>query len=388
LLPLLVKSQSAKQIVDRYISASGGIEKWNEIISCKENTLVWQNLNFMGIPDSLKSSIEKITPTKHEITKAHPNFETDRIISPDGSVSIIYNNDKNSGISTAGMFFPSPAQKFVVIAMPLNILLLQKKGLLKFIGNLNILDRQCFVLEGPYNPDSAEQVRFFFDRESGLLLAIKNFNQTRIRTTFFSDYQKTQELNIPFSRESYSDEILYYREIIQEIEFNPSLDKSQFYYRNKVEKAEGRTIPESKINSSFNGDLNTLIKSNYKNKRVLIDIWATWCAPCKIEFKKYDSLFYKALTEMEINLLFIRIDKTSNLKAWRKDINRFGLNGDHILAGSKLLESLRVVVFKNETVSIPRYVVIDNYGKILTANFNRPSDPSFIKDIKGLYGLD
>jgi thiol-disulfide isomerase/thioredoxin len=382
-VPLIVTGQTTQEIVDKFIVASGGYSKWSEVKSIKKVVLVWQNLDFINLPDSQKSSIENTLPSRHNIIKMLPDFEIDKMTASDGSILTIYQNDKRSGMYTLGVFFENSSRKaFTSLALAANILILNNKRLLENAGETVFNGNPCFFLEGPYDPESNEQVRFIFNKQSGLLDAIENNNHGKKRITRFFDYFNIDGLIVPQRTESYSGDILFYKEITETIEFNPPLDKSVFYYKpekinRNTDDTEGITI-----NRSFDKDLRELIESNYSNERVFVDIWATWCAPCKIEFKKYDSLFYRTLSERNVNLVFISIDKSSAAKAWENDIYRYQLKGNHYLAGKKLLESLHQEVFKNGIVTIPRYLVVNESGKIISSDFVRPSDKNFSQELK------
>jgi thiol-disulfide isomerase/thioredoxin len=384
-MPFFTNGQTTRQIVDSYIAASGGLEKWKTVNSCARSVKILQNLDYINLPNNLKSSIDTISPSQHQIIKRLPNFEVDRMVATDGTVTTLYQNDRKSGISTGGLFFDNPLpNKYVTVALQINLMQLDNEGLLTYIGESTRLEKPCFVIEGPYDLESTEKVKFHFSKETGQLEAIENSNPGKLRLTKFSDYKNIKGLIVPFKIETYADDILFYREIIETIEFNPRLDKSVFYYKPEKDNRDTEDTAGITVNRSFDGDLKDLIKSNYSNKRIFIDMWATWCAPCKIEFKKYDSAFYRTLSELDASLVFISIDKSSAAKAWEKDIYKYQLKGAHFLAGKKLLQSLQQEVFKNGTVSIPRYLVVSESGAILSSDFIRPSDHSFGYELEKL----
>lgn len=132
-----------------------------------------------------------------------------------------------------------------------------------------------------------------------------------------------------------------------------------------------------KILEPFDADLFTLIAFSFPGRRVFIDLWATWCAPCKADFKHYDASFYAYMNERKIALVYISIDKLQDKKRWENDVNRFNLTGFHILAGQKLKASIKEIVFDGTNAAIPRYVLVREDGKIVSVDFIRPSDPTF-----------
>ena len=83
----------------------------------------------------------------------------------------------------------------------------------------------------------------------------------------------------------------------------------------------GDTIPSITLKSSSNEDVN--IKS-FKGKYVLIDFWASWCAPCRLGNKKLVKL-HKEVSSDKIEIIGISIDTDANkwLKAIEKDKIKF-----------------------------------------------------------------
>lgn len=383
-----VTAQTTTLTVEKFIIASGGEDKWNKIESCKKTVKVWQNLNFNNLPNNKKSSIEGMSPSQHEITRMIPYFEVSKMISPQGTITKVYQNDQGSGILTSGMYFKNTSVgSFVTISLAKNILLLHKENLLSYQGERKMFDESCYVLRGPYVPESIDIVNFFFSKMTGLLIAIENENQQIRRITKFGDYQDVSGVTIPFKVESYAGDILFFKEVIEYIDFNQTVDKYVFYYREEVETDKiPKPVAGTVLNQSFkDGDLNELIRSVFKNKRVLVDLWATWCAPCKIEFKKCDSAFYKVLSANKVNLLYISIDKEKDRKKWESDISKFQLKGEHILAQKILLRSINELVYKNHDVIIPRYLVFDESGIMVSSDFVRPSDIDFERKLKSLF---
>lgn len=66
-------------------------------------------------------------------------------------------------------------------------------------------------------------------------------------------------------------------------------------------------------------NLNDLITQKFKEKAVFVDIWATWCSPCKIEFKHSEGLDM-FLKSKNIEILYVTIDKLSSLEKWKKPL--------------------------------------------------------------------
>lgn len=76
-------------------------------------------------------------------------------------------------------------------------------------------------------------------------------------------------------------------------------------------------------------------------------------------------------------MVFISIDKSEHGEWLMNEIQAINLKGYHVLAEEKLQSSIKEVIYDGQTVAIPRYILIDENGKILSVNFNRPSDSYF-----------
>ena len=109
--------------------------------------------------------------------------------------------------------------------------------------------------------------------------------------------------------------------------------------------------------------------SLFKGKKLYIDIWATWCSPCKEEFRHNKEL-KKLLKEKGIEILYISVDKDYYEQKWKENIKYFGLDGNHIRITNKSLKEDLLKIYKG---SIPHYAIIDETGKIENLNAPRPS---------------
>ena len=109
--------------------------------------------------------------------------------------------------------------------------------------------------------------------------------------------------------------------------------------------------------------------SLFKGKKLYIDIWATWCSPCKEEFRHNKEL-KKLLKEKGVEILYISVDKDYYEQKWKENIKYFGLDGNHIRITNKSLHDDLLKIYKG---SIPHYAIINETGKIENLNAPRPS---------------
>jgi thiol-disulfide isomerase/thioredoxin len=140
-------------------------------------------------------------------------------------------------------------------------------------------------------------------------------------------------------------------------------------HNNLVRFAKGKKSPEFTNYENFAGGTTSL--SNLKGKYVYLDIWATWCAPCKAEIpylKQIESEFH----DRNIEFVSISVDKENAHETWKKMITDQNLGGIQLFADNN---------FESEFIAeyginaIPRFILLDPEGNIVDADTYRPSNP-------------
>lgn len=101
------------------------------------------------------------------------------------------------------------------------------------------------------------------------------------------------------------------------------------------------------------------LKSIINNKKyVLIDFWASWCAPCKKEIPNLKKA-YENFSSKGFEILSISIDKDEN--AWQKSLEKEKMNWPNLLDNNTVSNSFKVK-------TIPATFLIDEKGIILIDN--------------------
>jgi thiol-disulfide isomerase/thioredoxin len=120
--------------------------------------------------------------------------------------------------------------------------------------------------------------------------------------------------------------------------------------------------------------LNTLteIANTFAKGKIYVDVWATWCGPCKAEFE-HNAELKKLLHKNGIQILYISIDRDQDSVQWKNMIKYYHLEDYHVRANKELDADLRKIFDRNGLISIPWYILIDNDGNILKKHASNPS---------------
>lgn len=126
-------------------------------------------------------------------------------------------------------------------------------------------------------------------------------------------------------------------------------------------------------------DGNEYTLTDFRGKYVYIDMWATWCGPCKREIP-----YLKALEEefKDAEIVFLGLSVDQDKEAWEKMVKDGGLTGVQLYlgVGSRFQEAYRVD-------AIPRFILLDKRGVIINNNMSRPSAPETRKSLDALEGI-
>lgn len=131
---------------------------------------------------------------------------------------------------------------------------------------------------------------------------------------------------------------------------------------------------------NINGGKTSL--ESLKGKFVYIDVWATWCGPCIAEIPALKEI-EKEFHGKNIEFVSISIDDKKDFDKWKKMVADKELKGIQLYADNDWKSDF----VKNYAIDgIPRFILIDTEGKIVSADAPRPSDKK-LKEVLTELGL-
>jgi thiol-disulfide isomerase/thioredoxin len=117
-----------------------------------------------------------------------------------------------------------------------------------------------------------------------------------------------------------------------------------------------------------------------RGKYVYIDVWATWCGPCRGEIPFLAKVEEK-YKEKNIAFVSISVDEDKDFDKWKKFVSDKQLGGIQLFA-DKNWNSEFITAFGIN--SIPRFILIDPKGVVVNSDADRPSDPKLQEKLDSL----
>jgi thiol-disulfide isomerase/thioredoxin len=139
--------------------------------------------------------------------------------------------------------------------------------------------------------------------------------------------------------------------------------------QNHIAASTEKGAPSPKFVNYENYEGGTTSLDDLKGKYVYIDVWATWCGPCRQQFPFLKEI-EKKYHGKNIEFVSISTDTPAKHDAWKEMVAENSMGGIQLIAGSD-----QSFMRDYQISGIPRFILIDPEGNIVEANAPRPSDP-------------
>ena len=114
--------------------------------------------------------------------------------------------------------------------------------------------------------------------------------------------------------------------------------------------------------------------AQWKGKLVVVNFWATWCAPCREEMPMFAKA-QAAYGGKGLQFVGIAVDDAAKVKAFEKEI---GVNYPSLIGGYGAMELSKAL--GNSIMALPFTIVIGRDGKVLMTQLG-PVKPAQLDDL-------
>lgn len=200
-----------------------------------------------------------------------------------------------------------------------------------------------------------------------LKLMMNTISNDTLKSIFFHDQLWQMEVNNLSEFKAYIEPFKKYAEL------EPAKSAYQSIY--SLFSGDTAYIGKSSYNFSLPDTSGRMVSmKDFKGKVIFIDVWATWCGPCKeqIPFLKEVEEEYKDNTDLVF--MGISIDRVNDREKWLKMIRKENLHG------VQLLDDMGKAFAKPyEINAIPRFLLIDKQGRWIEIRCPRPESKENLK---------
>ena len=145
----------------------------------------------------------------------------------------------------------------------------------------------------------------------------------------------------------------------------------------EVVRAEDVAAPEPAPNFTLKDSEGADVSlADYKGKVVLLNFWATWCGPCKIEMPWFVE-FQRKYKDQGFTVLAVSLDE----EGWdvvKPFLEEMELNFPVLLGNDEMADEFGGIM------ALPTTLIIDKEGQIVSRHMGLVERAEYEKDIEGL----
>lgn len=292
-----------------------------------------------------------------------------------------------------------------------SLLQMEKDGYIKFSEEDKAFLKRFQDLTNQFKQAKEEDYEAINEKNKELIEQIGEFMQRSDVETAIQDALDALQTQVEISDSIYSDPVLrdfsraqklYERLDNKRQPFNHScmailnqiqlpavrnvllVENDKFVNMQKVEVANAECLrPSSDVEGLTDGEaIFRKILEPYKGRIVYLDIWGTWCGPCKEKLK--ESHFVKDQLK-DYDIVYLYLANTSPEESWKNVIKEYNLTGPNCVHYNlPKAQQSAVEQFLNIN-SFPTYKLIDKQGNIHDLHWQHTEDmKSFLETIEKL----
>ena len=144
-------------------------------------------------------------------------------------------------------------------------------------------------------------------------------------------------------------------------------------HRKNISHAESLKSAEDVANMSDGEKILRKLIEPYKGKIILLDIWGTWCGPCKAALAESQEEYERL---KEFDLVYLYLCNGSSDESWKNVIKEYDVTGENVAHYNLPQAQQSAIEHFLNVRAFPTYKLIDRDGTILEVN----ADP---RDLEG-----
>lgn len=141
--------------------------------------------------------------------------------------------------------------------------------------------------------------------------------------------------------------------------------------------SEASLMPNEPLAGLTEGkDIFEKIVEPFKGRFVYVDVWGTWCGPCRFDLQLHTKALREALADLPVTFLYLC--NGSPTDAWRSTIAEYQLAGKHAVHYRLPAAQESAVEQYLGVRSFPSYRIVAPDGTIVSDNVPRPGNPEAV----------
>jgi thiol-disulfide isomerase/thioredoxin len=211
------------------------------------------------------------------------------------------------------------------------------------------------------------QERLNLSQSARLSLMMKAISNDTLKSFFFNDQMGQIEVNnLSEFKETFEPFKRYAK-------LSPAKETYQEVYR--LFSDDTAYIGKTAYNFSLPDTSGNIVSmKDFKGKVVFVDVWATWCGPCRAQFPFLKQIEEEYASNKDIVFVGISLDKVDVKQKWKDMIKKENLGGIQLLD-----DFGKGFGRKYDIAAIPRFLLIDRQGRWIEIRCPKPEAKDDLK---------